>query len=346
VRFIPAADGTAEATISAGPSGQYGADKTYDITLNLLSSLVDDYEPDDPFAKPIAVEGVQEHNFYPDGDRDLVKFLAKEGRHYAVFTSNLALGVDTHIKVVMDGTFIDENDDYAPGTGNFASAVCFQAPFDGPAVVIITNLQQQYGPDKTYEFAVNEAPILYVSPLSLAFTAVEGGDNPPAQEVNIANIGGGILTWTAAKDAFWLNISPSSGAAPSVMSVSVDITGLMAGTYIGHIEITGTSLCTQNSPQMVTVILQVVAPTPTPIPTDTPTPTSSSSSLRPPGWASLGPKKGSVGRPSPILFDRFDRRRSHDRGEKEPLGLAGPPLHLSPEAVEFVIVLELKMPSP
>ena len=75
---------SAVATIGNAKNGQYGADKTYDLTLSLLSSLVDDYEPDDPFAKPIAVEGTQEHTFYPEDDRDLVKFVAKEGRYYAV----------------------------------------------------------------------------------------------------------------------------------------------------------------------------------------------------------------------------------------------------------------------
>lgn len=314
VRFIPTADGVAVATISLGPSGQYGADKTYDLTLSLLSSLVDGYEPDDPFAKPIAVEGMQEHSFYPDGDRDLVKFIVKEGRYYAVFTSNLAVGVDTSLKVVLEDQIMGENDDYAPGTGNFASAVCFQAPRDGTAVAIISNMQQQYGVDKTYEINVNEAPILQVIPTSLSFMAVQGGANPPAQEVNINNIGGGTLTWTATKDpaAFWLKISPSSGTAPSVMTVSADITGLAAGVYIGHIDITGTSLCTQNSPQTVTVILQIIAPTPTPIPpAATATPTSSSS-WRFPGMASLMPN------------------------------LAFP----APEAVDFVIVLELKMGPP
>ena len=312
VRFIPEHDGTAVATISNAKNGQYGVDKTYDLTLSLLSSLVDDYEPDDPFAKPIAVEGTQEHSFYPEDDRDLVKFIAKEGRYYAVYTSNLALGVDTSIKVVLEDQIMGENDDHDPGTGNFASAVCFQAPIDGAVVVIVTNLQQQYGVDKTYEISVSEAPILEVTPPSLLFPpVVEGGENPPAQEVNINNIGGGISTWTAAKDAFWLNIDPSSGTAPSVMSVSVDITGLTAGTYVGHIDITGTSLCTQNSPQTVTVSLQVKAPTPTPTPTNTPIPptatpaSSSSSSWRPPGLA-----------------------------------------FAAAEAVDFVIILDLKAPSP
>jgi len=313
VRFVPTIDGVAVATISNVKSSQYGEDKTYDLTLSLLSSLVDDYEPDDPFAKPIAIEGTQEHSFYPEDDRDLVKFIVKEGRYYAVHTSNLAVGVDTGLKVVLEDQVLGENDDYAPGTGNFASAVCFQTPRDGTTVAIITNLQQQYGIDKTYEINVNEAPIMQVSPLSLSFTAVAGGANPPSQGVNIINKGGGILNWIAVKDASWLSVSPASGTAPSVMSVSVNIAGLPAGNYVGYIDIDGrhprTLCCAEPCLERIRVELQVVPPTPTPV----------SSYIKPPGVASLGPA----------------------------WAMAAPPYGLqNPEPVEFVIVLELKTASP
>lgn len=321
VRFVPTVDGVAVAAISAVAEGQYGVDKTYDLTLSLLSSLVDDYEPDDPFAKPIAVEGMQEHSFYPQDDRDLVKFIVKEGRYYAVHTSNLAVGVDTNLKVVLEDQEMGDNDrsdwdDYAPGTGNFASAVCFQAPRDGTAVAIITN-QQQYGLDKTYEINVNEAPIMEVSPLALDFgTLVQGGSNPPSQEVTIYDRGGGDLNWIAEESVSWLSVSPPSGIATSgessVMNVSVDITGLPVGLHTGEIYIDGShprSLCcrllgTVADPclQTVRVSLRIIAPTPTPVPTATPV----THFLRPPGAAS---------------------------------GL------LSPEPVEFVIVLELKTPA-
>ncbi len=316
VRFVPTQDGTAVATIRNVKDAQYGPNKTYDLTLTMLSSLVDQYEPDDPFAKPIAVEGMQEHSFYPEDDRDLVKFIVKEGQHYAVFTSNLAVGVDTSLKVVLEDQVLGENDDHEPGTGNFASAVCFKAPIDGTAVAMITNLQQQYADAKRYEINVNEAPIMQVSPASLTFAAVRGDANPSPQNVYINNPGGGTLTWTATKDddAFWLNISPRSGAAPEA-SVSIDIYGLDVGTHVKEIYITATSLCTVHSFQTVRVILSVSEPTPTPVPTDTPV----ASLLRPPGMASLGPV----------------------------LAMAAPPYLLqNPAAVEFVIVLELKTESP
>jgi hypothetical protein len=148
----------------------------------LLSVLVDEYEPDDPLAKPIAVGETQEHNFYPEGDRDMVKFIAKAGRFYDVFTSNLALGVDTYIKVIMDGTFIDENDDASPGTGDFSSKVCFQATFDGTAVVIITNLQQLYESDKTYKITVKEVSHCS-SPSTAVISQVEAPSSSSSSKV-------------------------------------------------------------------------------------------------------------------------------------------------------------------
>jgi hypothetical protein len=294
---------------------------TYDLTLTMLSSLVDDYEPDDPFAKPIAVEGTQEHSFYPEDDRDLVKFIAKEGRFYAVHTSNLSLGVDTSLKVVLEDQIMGENDDYEPGTGNFASAVCFQSPRDGTSVTTITNLQQQYAVDKTYEINVNEAPIMQVSPVNLSFTAVEGGANPPAQQVSIINKGGGVVNWLAVKDASWLSVSPSSGVAPAAMNVSIDITGLPAGNYVGYIDVDGRhpkSLCCADPCfETVRVSLLVIPPTPTPV----------SSHLRPPGMASLAPvlSAAQLMAEGPVLVPA-----------------ASSYLQQNPEAVEFVIVLELK----
>jgi len=153
---------------------------------------------------------------------------------------------------------------------------------------------------------------MQVSPLSLFFMAVAGGANPPSQGVNIINKGGGTVNWIAVKDASWLSVSPASGTAPSVMSVSANIAGLPAGNYVGYIDIDGrhprSLCCAEPCFQTVRVELQVVPPTPTPV----------SSYLKPPGMASLGPA----------------------------WAMAAPPYGLqNPEAVEFVIVLELKTES-
>ncbi|MGA9349660.1 MAG: hypothetical protein WBW48_12775, partial [Anaerolineae bacterium] len=273
VRFVPEMDATAVATITKGVSGYYGPDKTYDLELTLLSIYVDKFEPDYKIRpKPIAYGETQEHNFWPEGDIDVVKFIAKKDVPYAIFTSDLALGVDTYITATLDGAFWDENDDHL--NMFLYSVICPPpAPSTALATVVISNVQKIYGPSKTYNITVNEASELDVWPTSLSFIAVQGGPNPSPQEVYITNAGRGTLTWAATKNVSWLNISPSSGTAPSDMSVSVDSTGLSPGIYPGSITISGISFCTENSPRTVGVSLLVLAPTPTPTPTSTPTPT-------------------------------------------------------------------------
>jgi len=276
-RFVPELDATAVATITRGISGFYGPDKTYDLDLTLLSVGVDKYEPDEIRPKSIAYDETQEHNFYPADDVDKVKFVAKEGRYWAVYTSDMALGVDTYIKVMMDDQVMGENDDWQPGTGLYDSVVCFQATYEGVATVTITNTQELYSPDSTYKVTIYEQPIAEVSPTTLDFgTVTEGGASPPPMEVNINNTGAGDLTWTATEDTDWLGVTPSSGTAPSVINVSVNTAGLTAGLYTAPIVIESPLPCVVNLPLTVTVILQVVEPTPTPTSTSTPTPTPTS----------------------------------------------------------------------
>jgi len=275
VRFVASGNGEAVATISKGPSGYYGPDKTYELSLDMLLVDVDRWEPDDDDEggrpKPIAYGETQMHNFFPAGDIDKVKFVAKAGVPYAIYTSDLALGVDTYITATLDVDGVPwpwaDNDDYQ---GNLYSVICpAPAPTTTLATVVISNVQKIYGPTKTYNITVEEAPELRVRcpgwPCSLSFTAVQGGPNPTPKNIYIENVGRGTLTWTAtaATDVGdWLNISPFLGTAPSLMTVSVDITGLGPGLYTGNITISGTSFCTKNSPQTVRVSLLVLPNTP------------------------------------------------------------------------------------
>lgn len=107
------------------------------------------------------------------------------------------------------------------------------------------------------------APIIGVTPGSLSFSAVQGGANPPAQTLTIANAGGGTLSWTASANVPWLSVSPTSGSAPppSSVTVSVSIAGLPAGTHAGLITITAPGAT--NSPLTVPVTLTITAQPPT-----------------------------------------------------------------------------------
>lgn len=98
-------------------------------------------------------------------------------------------------------------------------------------------------------------PTIGVSPSSFSFTATAGGANPANQSLSITNTGGGTLNWTASDNATWLSVSPTSGTAPSTVTVSANIAGLTPGTYNGTITVTATGAT--NSPVGVPVTLTV-----------------------------------------------------------------------------------------
>ncbi len=99
------------------------------------------------------------------------------------------------------------------------------------------------------------SPTIGVSPGSMSFSATAGGSNPASQALNISNTGGGTLNWTATSNQSWLSIAPASGTAPSSPNVSVNISGLVAGTYNGAITVNGTGAT--NTPVTVPVTLTV-----------------------------------------------------------------------------------------
>jgi hypothetical protein len=104
-------------------------------------------------------------------------------------------------------------------------------------------------------------PIISVSPSSFNFTAEIEGENPPDQILSITNAGVGELSWIASEDADWLTIYPTSGTAPSEMTLSVDIAALEVGVY--HASIVIESEGAWNSPVRVSVTLIVKSNVPT-----------------------------------------------------------------------------------
>jgi hypothetical protein len=105
-----------------------------------------------------------------------------------------------------------------------------------------------------------EPPVLSVTPTELLFEGEEGGVNNVIQNVYISNSGGGDLNWTASFSESWLSVDPTSGTNDDTLDVSVDLTGLSAGTYTDSIIISAPGA--QNSPQGVLVTLEVLPVTP------------------------------------------------------------------------------------
>lgn len=85
------------------------------------------------------------------------------------------------------------------------------------------------------------------------------GDSPPAGTLlTVSNDGGGTLAWTASADQSWVDLSFSQGtltpAASATINVTVDGSGLAAGTHVAAITVSGNA---DDSP--LTVAVQFVA---------------------------------------------------------------------------------------
>jgi hypothetical protein len=95
---------------------------------------------------------------------------------------------------------------------------------------------------------------IVLSRIRLAFGAAPGtatGD----QTFSIGNNSANTLNWSVSDDQNWLNVTPHFGTDTGVVTVSVDATGLTAGTYSGFITVSSPSAA--NSPQQVLVTLKV-----------------------------------------------------------------------------------------
>jgi len=100
------------------------------------------------------------------------------------------------------------------------------------------------------------APALGVTPSSLGWSAVLGGAPPPSQTLSVANLGSGVMSWTAsASSGGWLAVSPASGSGSASLTVTVQGAGLASGTYNGSITVTAPGAA--GSPAAVPVILTV-----------------------------------------------------------------------------------------
>ena len=108
-------------------------------------------------------------------------------------------------------------------------------------------------------FCQSPSASLVVTPTSLGFRASSGGPDPAAQQLAVAEQGGGNLAWTATATTVsggsWLSVSPASGTTPSSLAVATDPGGLGPGTYRGSVVVTATGAT--NSPRTVPVTLVV-----------------------------------------------------------------------------------------
>jgi len=96
--------------------------------------------------------------------------------------------------------------------------------------------------------------ILAASPSSLNFFGATTL-NPASQNTTVSNAGSGVMNWTASTDSTWLSANPTSGAAPTTISVTANSSSLAVGQYNGNVILSSTGAT--NTPLNVPVSLYV-----------------------------------------------------------------------------------------
>jgi len=107
---------------------------------------------------------------------------------------------------------------------------------------------------------------ILLSQTGLTLTGVVNGGIIPSQTFGILNSGSGTMAWAVTSSTVsggnWLSVTPSSGSTDAssltvpLVTVSVNPSNLSAGQYSGQIKVASTTA--NNSPQFVSVILNVL----------------------------------------------------------------------------------------
>src|SRR5580704_17763410 len=79
---------------------------------------------------------------------------------------------------------------------------------------------------------------LSVSETGLAFSAFAGGDAPAAQSFSVTTAAAGALPYSVRVDGdSWISARPVKGLTPARIQVSVDQTGIGAGSYSANVVV-------------------------------------------------------------------------------------------------------------
>jgi uncharacterized protein (TIGR03437 family) len=101
---------------------------------------------------------------------------------------------------------------------------------------------------------VTDPVTISASPASLTLAYQIGSSAPTGQSLSLL-AASGSYTYTLTSSAKWLSVTPATGTSPGSATLTVNPTGLTAGTYQGTIQIASPSAA--NSPQTVNVTLNV-----------------------------------------------------------------------------------------
>jgi uncharacterized protein (TIGR03437 family) len=142
------------------------------------------------------------------------------------------------------------------GAGTYSGAVSVSIPGEPTATVSVLAV------------VAGTQPNIELSQTGATFDAVSGGTATSPQTITVLNPGAGTLDFTASASTIaggdWLSVSPSSGSSSSAsagsVTVSVNPAGLppQPGAYYGEVQFAAPGAV--NSPQVASVVLNVVSP--------------------------------------------------------------------------------------
>ena len=198
-------------------------------------------------------------------------------RSQSIILSNIGGGVidfQVAAQTVTGGSWLVASASPARATPTVGAAITVTADpgnllpqtYRGSVTITVTNGEPIIIPVTMTVSNLDQAILL--SQTGLSFTTVNGGGVTPPRSFDVLNIGLGvanftITTKTLAGGPDWLQVdrtsgSTAAGAIPPTIHVSVSAAGLDPGVYYGQVRVDARG--TANSPQVVTVFLNVLPP--------------------------------------------------------------------------------------
>jgi hypothetical protein len=104
-------------------------------------------------------------------------------------------------------------------------------------------------------FSVTSPASIWLSKSQLTFGAVVNGLSSGSQGFSITRSGSATLNWSISGNVPWLSCTPTSGINDGIIMVSVNTSGVPAGTHSGTLTISAPAAV--NSPQTLAVTLKV-----------------------------------------------------------------------------------------
>jgi len=150
---------------------------------------------------------------------------------------------------------VSPNSGTTPGSVSVSADVSSLTAGTYNGTITITSAGASNSPQTVpVQLTVANAPTITVTPNQLSFAFQIGGMVPAAQSVSVGGATG-LSASVNVSGGNWLTATPPSGAIPFNLSVSVNPSGLAAGTYNGAVTLMANGA--SNSPQTIPVKLVV-----------------------------------------------------------------------------------------